>query len=53
MRYFTPWPEYLVEEFILPRSMQQRQGAVRVPIGDACLSLADTCLGAETCEVIS
>lgn len=41
MRYFTPWREGLCEEFILPRSMQPRQGAVRVPIGDMILSTAD------------
>ncbi|KAK0515479.1 hypothetical protein JMJ35_001513 [Cladonia borealis] len=50
MRYFTPWREGLCEDFILPRSMQPRQGAVRVPIGDMILSTADTCIGAETCE---
>ena len=41
MRYFTPWREGLCEDFILPRSMQPRQGAVRVPIGDMILSTAD------------
>ncbi|KAL9098268.1 MAG: hypothetical protein Q9163_006046 [Psora crenata] len=50
MRYFTPWPEGVWEDFILPRSMQRRQDAVHVPIGDMVLSTADTCIGAETCE---
>ncbi|KAL9040150.1 MAG: hypothetical protein Q9214_004599, partial [Letrouitia sp. 1 TL-2023] len=40
-RYFTPWREGLCEDFILPGSMQRRQGAVRVPIGDMVLSTAD------------
>ena len=50
MRYFQPWPQGRVDDFILPRSMQNRQGSTNVPIGDAVLSTADTCIGAETCE---
>ena len=41
MRYFQPWPQGRVEDFILPRSMQRRQGSIKVPIGDAVLSMAD------------
>ena len=41
MRYFQPWPQGRVDDFILPRSMQSRQGSTRVPIGDAVLSMAD------------
>ena len=50
MRYFQPWPQGRVDDLILPRSMQARQGTTCVPIGDAVLSMADTCIGAETCE---
>ena len=39
-----------MEEYYLPRMMQQLQGAVKVPIGDAVISTPDTCFGAETCE---
>ena len=52
MRYFTPWerPRH-VEDYQLPRMIQKLQGAVNVPIGDAVISTANTCIGAETCEV--
>ena len=51
MRFFTPWgrPRH-VEEYYLPRIMQEAQGALKVPIGDAVISTADTCFGMETCE---
>lgn len=41
MRYFQPWPQGRNEDFILPRSMQGRQGSNKVPIGDGVLSMAD------------
>ncbi|KAL9615491.1 MAG: hypothetical protein Q9167_000004, partial [Letrouitia subvulpina] len=50
-RYFTPWREGLCEEFILPESMQRRQRAVRVPIGDMVLSTAD--MGLQGVEVFT
>ncbi|KAF2144066.1 uncharacterized protein K452DRAFT_316825 [Aplosporella prunicola CBS 121167] len=51
MRYFTPWsPARHVEEYYLPRIIQNVVGKVKVPIGDAVISTRDTCLGAETCE---
>ncbi|KAF2754473.1 putative glutamine-dependent NAD(+) synthetase [Pseudovirgaria hyperparasitica] len=51
MRYFTPWsrPQH-VEQLYLPRMIQDIQGSVTVPIGDAVISTPDTCIGAETCE---
>ncbi|KAF2101608.1 glutamine-dependent NAD(+) synthetase with GAT domain-containing protein [Rhizodiscina lignyota] len=50
-RWFTPWnrPQH-VEEYYLPRILQDIVGRVKVPIGDAVISTADTCFGAETCE---
>ncbi|KAK3066212.1 glutamine-dependent NAD(+) synthetase, partial [Coniosporium uncinatum] len=51
MRYFTPWSrERHVEEYYLPRIIQDIVGKAKVPIGDAVLSTRDTCLGCETCE---
>ncbi|KAI1936225.1 glutamine-dependent NAD(+) synthetase [Ophidiomyces ophidiicola] len=51
MRYFTPWerPRH-VEEYYLPRIIQELQGSMKVPFGDAVISTPDTCVGAETCE---
>ncbi|CAK7234040.1 glutamine-dependent NAD(+) synthetase [Sporothrix bragantina] len=50
-RYFIAWhgPRH-VEEYYLPPMMQDLQGSIKVPIGDAVISTPDTCLGAETCE---
>jgi len=51
MRYFTPWSrERHVEEYYLPRIIQDIVGKIKVPIGDAVISTRDTCLGCETCE---
>jgi NAD+ synthase (glutamine-hydrolysing) len=51
MRYFTPWSrEGHVEQYYLPRVIQNVVGKVKVPIGDAVISTRDTCLGCETCE---
>lgn len=41
MRYFQPWPQGRDEDFILPRSIQGRQGSNKVPTGDSVLSMAD------------
>lgn len=51
MRYFIPWnrPQH-VEEYYLPRIIQNIQGSMKVPIGDMVLSTPDTCIGIETCE---
>ncbi|KAF2455564.1 hypothetical protein BDY21DRAFT_289192 [Lineolata rhizophorae] len=51
MRYFTPWarPRH-VEQYYLPRIIQDIVGCIKVPFGDAVISTRDTCLGAETCE---
>ena len=51
MRHFTPWQrERHVEEYYLPEIIQEIQGSTKVPFGDAVISTADTCIGAETCE---
>lgn len=51
MRYFTPWSrEGHVEQYYLPRIIQDIVGKVKVPIGDAVISTKDTCLGCESCE---
>lgn len=51
MRYFTPWSrEGHVEQYYLPRIIQEIVGKLKVPIGDAVISTRDTCLGCETCE---
>jgi len=50
-RYFIAWRgPRVVEEYYLPPMMQDIQGTIKVPIGDAVISAPDTCLGAETCE---
>jgi NAD+ synthase (glutamine-hydrolysing) len=51
LRYFTPWlKEKQVEEYYLPRMIQQITGQKTVPFGDAVISAMDTCIGCETCE---
>lgn len=51
MRFFTPWMHPReVEDYHLPRMLQEIQGATHVPFGDAVISTPDTCMGAETCE---
>ncbi|XP_053369011.1 glutamine-dependent NAD(+) synthetase isoform X2 [Clarias gariepinus] len=49
-RWFSPWskPRH-VEEYFLPRMIQDVTGQVTVPFGDAVLSTKDTCLGSEIC----
>ncbi|KAJ7415033.1 putative glutamine-dependent nad(+) synthetase protein [Willisornis vidua] len=39
-----------VEEYFLPRIIQEVTGQETVPFGDAVLATKDTCLGAEMCE---
>uniref|UniRef100_A0A8C2IME4 Glutamine-dependent NAD(+) synthetase n=1 Tax=Cyprinus carpio TaxID=7962 RepID=A0A8C2IME4_CYPCA len=49
-RWFSPWsrPRY-VEEYFLPRMIQDLTGQTTVPFGDGVLSTKDTCLGSEIC----
>ncbi|NWZ12745.1 NADE synthetase, partial [Agelaius phoeniceus] len=51
LRWFTPWSKARhVEEYFLPRTIQEVTGQETVPFGDAVLATKDTCLGAEICE---
>ncbi|XP_054491491.2 glutamine-dependent NAD(+) synthetase [Agelaius phoeniceus] len=51
LRWFTPWSKARhVEEYFLPRFIQEVTGQETVPFGDAVLATKDTCLGAEICE---
>ncbi|KAM4665512.1 glutamine-dependent NAD(+) synthetase isoform 3-T3 [Amazona ochrocephala] len=51
LRWFTPWTKARhVEEYFLPRIIQEVTGQETVPFGDAVLATKDTCLGAEICE---
>uniref|UniRef100_A0A9J7XG46 Glutamine-dependent NAD(+) synthetase n=2 Tax=Cyprinus carpio TaxID=7962 RepID=A0A9J7XG46_CYPCA len=49
-RWFSPWsrPRH-VEEYFLPRMIQDVTGQTTVPFGDGVLSTKDTCLGSEIC----
>lgn len=50
-RWFTPWKKIrTVEEFFLPRMIQEVTQQTTVPFGDALLSTLDTCIGYEICE---
>ncbi|KAF7251743.1 Glutamine-dependent NAD(+) synthetase [Varanus komodoensis] len=51
MRWFTPWnrPRH-VEEYFLPRMIQEITSQESVPFGDAVLATLDTCIGTEICE---
>ncbi|KAM9860636.1 glutamine-dependent NAD(+) synthetase [Aulostomus maculatus] len=50
MRWFSPWQESRrVEEYFLPRMIQQVTGQETVPFGDCVLSTKDTCIGSEIC----
>lgn len=51
MRYFTPWqrPRH-VEDYYLPRIIQNIVKCQKVPFGDAIIRTRDTYIGAETCE---
>uniref|UniRef100_A0A672GNV3 Glutamine-dependent NAD(+) synthetase n=1 Tax=Salarias fasciatus TaxID=181472 RepID=A0A672GNV3_SALFA len=48
MRWFSPWRQ--VEEYFLPRMIQEVTGQDTVPFGDCVLSTKDTCIGTEMCE---
>ncbi|XP_058256912.1 glutamine-dependent NAD(+) synthetase isoform X2 [Hemibagrus wyckioides] len=49
-RWFSPWSKpRCVEEYFLPRMIQDVTGQVTVPFGDAVLSTKDTCIGSEIC----
>jgi len=50
-RWFTAWTQKrTIEEFYLPRIIQDITGQSKVPIGDAVLALQDTVIGYEICE---
>ncbi|XP_070617816.1 glutamine-dependent NAD(+) synthetase [Erythrolamprus reginae] len=51
MRWFTPWNKLRqVEEYFLPRMIQEITSQESVPFGDAVLATLDTCIGTEICE---
>ncbi|XP_042271924.1 glutamine-dependent NAD(+) synthetase isoform X1 [Thunnus maccoyii] len=50
MRWFSPWNQLRkVEEYFLPRMIQEVTGQDTVPFGDCVLSTKDTCIGTEIC----
>uniref|UniRef100_A0A8C2WJP2 Glutamine-dependent NAD(+) synthetase n=1 Tax=Cyclopterus lumpus TaxID=8103 RepID=A0A8C2WJP2_CYCLU len=50
MRWFSPWKQSRqVEEYFLPRIIQEVTGQDTVPFGDCVLSTKDTCIGTEMC----
>ncbi|XP_023187882.1 glutamine-dependent NAD(+) synthetase isoform X3 [Xiphophorus maculatus] len=50
MRWFSPWSRLRqVEEYFLPRMIQEVTGQDTVPFGDCVLSTKDTCIGTEIC----
>lgn len=50
-RWFTPWKKlHTVEDYYLPRIVQQLTSQTIVPFGDAVIATADTCIGYEICE---
>nr|XP_056707002.1 glutamine-dependent NAD(+) synthetase isoform X3 [Euleptes europaea] len=51
MRWFTPWNRSRqVEDYFLPRMIQEITNQESVPFGDAVLATLDTCIGSEICE---
>lgn len=49
-RWFSPWNKpRKVEEYFLPRMIQEVTGQETVLFGDAVLSTKDTCVGSEMC----
>uniref|UniRef100_A0A673VXZ4 Glutamine-dependent NAD(+) synthetase n=1 Tax=Salmo trutta TaxID=8032 RepID=A0A673VXZ4_SALTR len=49
-RWFSPWNKLRhVEEYFLPRMIQDMTGQDTVPFGDCVLSTKDTCIGSEIC----
>uniref|UniRef100_A0A2R5L8C7 Glutamine-dependent NAD(+) synthetase n=1 Tax=Ornithodoros turicata TaxID=34597 RepID=A0A2R5L8C7_9ACAR len=50
-RWFAPWTKARqVEEYFLPRMIQEISGQRTVTFGDALISTLDTCIGFEICE---
>nr|XP_020469362.1 glutamine-dependent NAD(+) synthetase [Monopterus albus] len=50
VRWFSPWNQLRkVEEYFLPRMIQEVTGQDTVPFGDCVLSTKDTCIGTEIC----
>lgn len=50
IRWFSHWNQSRrVEEYILPRMIQEVTGQDTVPFGDCVLSTKDTCIGTEMC----
>uniref|UniRef100_A0A8P4KU10 Glutamine-dependent NAD(+) synthetase n=1 Tax=Dicentrarchus labrax TaxID=13489 RepID=A0A8P4KU10_DICLA len=50
LRWFSPWNQLRqVEEYFLPRMIQEVTGQDTVPFGDCVLSTKDTCIGTEIC----
>lgn len=50
-RWFTAWGKHKqIEDFYLPRMIQDITGQKTVPIGDAVIATLDTCIGSEICE---
>ena len=50
MRYFTPWPVRVVENFYLPEIISTIQDQYTTRIGDAVIATRDTVVAPETCE---
>ncbi|XP_008308891.1 glutamine-dependent NAD(+) synthetase isoform X1 [Cynoglossus semilaevis] len=51
LRWFSPWNQpRKVEEYFLPRMIQEVTSQETVPFGDCVLSTKDTCIGTEMCE---
>ncbi|KAK4984591.1 glutamine-dependent NAD(+) synthetase [Elasticomyces elasticus] len=51
MRYFTPWKQRLVEDFVLPDAVQKLKGQKKTRFGDLIYQFNDgTRFAAETCE---
>ncbi|XP_031704094.1 glutamine-dependent NAD(+) synthetase [Anarrhichthys ocellatus] len=51
LRWFSPWKQLRqVEEYFLPRMIQEVTGQDTVPFGDCVLSTKDTCIGTELCQ---
>ncbi|XP_067105052.1 glutamine-dependent NAD(+) synthetase isoform X1 [Osmerus mordax] len=49
-RWFSPWNQpRRVEEYFLPRMLQDLTGQTTIPFGDCVLSTLDTCIGSEIC----
>lgn len=50
VRWFSPWNKLRqVEEYFLPRMIQEVTGQDTVPFGNCVLSTKDTCIGTEIC----